>query len=528
MRGFLSGVIWGGVVSVLSLGVVSQLMQAPHVTPEPAANLPEAPQAGAPVGAAPAGTAPEATSEVPPEPMAEPVVESASDQGSVPVNPEGATDPEAAGGPDAHAGHLLPEDPQVAADPATPEGGLEATLPKGDAPQPDTPEPAIQGAATPDAVAADSAPLETEAAPELAAPDETSPAPAASAEDMPSAPNAALPDAASSDTASSPEADPIPAEVPADPSAIMPEPEADLAPLPGEVPAHSPLAPEPAADPEPALEPAAPSEPLLDKPAVGFSGAEGVTTNLLPRIEPTPPAPVDPAAEAAAQRDDRPVARYAAPFINPANKPLYAILLLDDGKAQIDRAALAALKVPVTIVIDPATPDAAKLQDLYRAAGKEVAMLASGIPKGAKSSDVQVTFEANAKALPEAVAVVDLPQDGFQNNRLLATEIMPVLKDQGRGLVTFDRGSNAGDQVARREVVPAAVIFRELDAGGETAPLIRRYLDRAAFKAAQDGRVAVMGRASSETIAAVLEWSLEGRAGSVALAPLTAVLSKPE
>lgn len=42
-------------------------------------------------------------------------------------------------------------------------------------------------------------------------------------------------------------------------------------------------------------------------------------------------------------------------------------------------------------------------------------MLATAIPKGATPSDLQVSFEAHAKALPEAVAVVDLPLDGFQN-----------------------------------------------------------------------------------------------------------------
>ena len=389
------------------------------------------------------------------------------------------------------------------------------------------------------------------------------------------------------------------------------------APLPGEVPAHSPLAPEGMAEVEPAVpvEPVAPAEPLLDKPE-GQAGLEagpdaekgaadtldseamdpgriaalpvepvpepvpealvpqpvtpeavtpeavtpepvaplapetglpeavaGVTTNRLPRIDATPEAGAADAASAAPEAeneaeneagltagatDARPLARFATPFQNPANKPLYAILLLDDGAEGVDRAALAALPLPLTIVLDPAGPEAGKLAAEYRKAGKEVAMLATAIPKGATPSDLQVSFEAHAKALPEAVAVVDLPAEGFQNNRKLAGDLLPVIKDQGRGLVTFDKGLNAGDQVARREGVPAALIFRELDAEGEGAPLIRRYLDRAAFKAVQDGRVAVLGRARPETIAALLEWSVEGRAGSVALAPLTAVLSVPQ
>jgi len=102
---------------------------------------------------------------------------------------------------------------------------------------------------------------------------------------------------------------------------------------------------------------------------------------------------------------------------------------------------------------------------------------------------------------------------------------VPIIKDQGRGLVTFDAGLNAADQVARREDVAAAVIFRDLDGAGEDTPLIRRYLDRAAFKAAQEGRVVVVGTTRPETIAALIEWSIEGKGAAVALAPITAVLA---
>ena len=50
-------------------------------------------------------------------------------------------------------------------------------------------------------------------------------------------------------------------------------------------------------------------------------------------------------------------------------------------------------------------------------------------------------------------------------------------------------------------------------------------VDRAAFKAAQEGKVAVIGTARPETIAALLEWSVEGRSSTVALAPITALMA---
>ena len=151
-------------------------------------------------------------------------------------------------------------------------------------------------------------------------------------------------------------------------------------------------------------------------------------------------------------------------------------------------------------------------------------MLASAIPAGATAADLEVTFEANAAALPEAVAVLDLPEGGFQSDRPLATLVVPIVAGQGRGLLTYDEGLNPADQVASREGVRAATIFRRLDAEDEPRTAVRRYLDRAAFKAAQDGQVAVMGTTRPETVAALMEWSLEGRAAAVALAPVTAVM----
>lgn len=257
-------------------------------------------------------------------------------------------------------------------------------------------------------------------------------------------------------------------------------------------------------------------QPGLDRPV------EGVTTGRLPRIG-------DNDAAAAAPQPDPgplpPVQRYASAFDNPGRKPLFTVVLIDTGGPGIDREALAALPFPVSFAIDPLAADAATAAAIYRAAGQEVLMIATGIPAGAKASDMEVTFQTHAATLPEAVAVLDPETGGFQASRALSAQMADILKAQGRGLVSWDRGLNAADQVARREGLPAALIFRKLDAGDEAAPAIRRYLDRAAFKAAQDGRVLVIGDTRPETIAALLEWSVEGRSATVALAPVTAVLS---
>ncbi|MFN4172437.1 MAG: divergent polysaccharide deacetylase family protein, partial [Pseudorhodobacter sp.] len=256
-------------------------------------------------------------------------------------------------------------------------------------------------------------------------------------------------------------------------------------------------------------------------PAPRFAGAvDGVTTGRLPSIaapgagSATPPATQamdggavePPGAEAPAY------IQFARSFENPGSKPVFAIVLRDTGGPEIDREALAALPFPVSFAIDPSLPDAETAATIYRRAGQEVVMLATGLPQGATASDVEVTFEVHGRTLAEAVAVLDSESGGVQGNRILAQQVLAVVKGQGRGILSWERGLNAASQIARRDGMQNAVIFRSLDGEGETGPLIRRYLDRAAFKAAQEGRVIVAGTTRPETVAAILEWTVEGRA----------------
>jgi polysaccharide deacetylase 2 family uncharacterized protein YibQ len=293
-------------------------------------------------------------------------------------------------------------------------------------------------------------------------------------------------------------------------------------------PTPDPVTPEPDAAPKPKVMDTKTEVTLL--PDTGLGGqVDGVITGRMASIQPTPPIPSPGAEEGVILPEttgveDAPWIKYASTFTAQAGKPKFAILLVDDGAADIDRKALAELPFMVSFVVDPLSATAAEATAIYRAAGREVLFLASGIPVGANASDLAQTFQAHSAALPETVAVIDLATGGFQDDRALATQVVPIVKDQGRGLVTFDRGLNTADQVARREGVPTATVYRVLDGQGEDTPLIRRYLDRAAFKAAQDGQVIVLGQASQETIKALLEWTVEGRASSVDLAPLTAML----
>lgn len=325
------------------------------------------------------------------------------------------------------------------------------------------------------------------------------------------------------------------------PQSLAPRaPGADTSPV---APA-SPAAPAPAAPPvsdQPATTPAqsAPNAPtgrvIADPSAVPNEAANlppkiilegngdtgviaGVTTNRLPRIgdlsqeTPTAPDVKIPSIKA-----------FAAPFENPAAKPEMSIVLLDT-KPRMTPAQLAEFPFPVTFAVDPADPDAASTMALYRRAGFEVAMLVS-LPKDMTMTDAEVTFEVYKRVLPETVAVMDAKDSAFQSNRALLGEVMAIVKDSGMGLVTYSRGLNTALQIAERQGVPAKPVFRSFDSKGETPIVMRRFLDQAAFRAAQEKGVIMVGHARPETVQTLIEWGVQGRATTVALAPLSVVLS---
>jgi uncharacterized protein len=492
IQNFVKGIVFGGVVAGLGLGVVSEL--APKVggiaSNEAAAPM-EQPEVAAPAEV----TVPKVTQAPPVTEPAPAVVPAPSAEPAPVVVPEPA--------------------PQVAAKAApsetpAPEAVVPAPEVKAEAQAPTPAAPVM-----PPEVASE-APLGLNAPTEGPAPDIlTQSDPAA----LPGSPDA-LPDAAAGDAL--PSLATAPPEPPAPEEPLLAPAPAPASPAPAQIvldpPVQSPL-PEVTEPPQVMAPPVA--ETLA--PATGLpKTVDGVKTGRLPSIGAAPAAET----QAAPAEDATPLTKFARSFSNDAGKPLFAVVLQDTGAADLDRAALAALPFAITFALDPLDPTAAEAERIYRAGGQEVVMLASGIPKGANAGDLEQSFQANVAVLPEAVAVMDIGAGGFQDNRPLATQVVPLIAEQGRGLLTFDKGLNAADQVARRDGVPAARIFRELDAAGEDTPLIRRYLDRAAFKAAQEGRVVVLGTTRPETIAALMAWSVEGRGASVALAPLTAVLTK--
>ena len=550
IRGFLSGVLWGTAVSALGLGAVSQLAPLPvaRIAADASAVKRVKPALVEPV-AVPELTAPEA---VVPKPEVPDAAERAPET-KLPVTPAEVPVPKPAPDVVADSPATQAVEPPAGSEFAKPLPDTAPVAPAADvAPAPDATGLAPLAPPTTDATTQTDtpsvAPKTGLAAPKpLDAPDDGGDAgvsasvPAGADEGakiVPEPPGqVTLPQA---DIAPAPAQDPEPAaEVTPEKAPLKPLPE--ILPVP-EAPAEPSLQLTPDAvlvpDTAPSEDPAPKSSATLE-PTPSLDGVvDGVTVGRLPRIgdEPavtdgsaSPPAedPLVGSTELVidGQADVPPLQKYARAFDNVDAKPLFSIILIDTGGADVDRAALAALPFPVTFALDPLAPNAAAASAIYRAAGQEIIMVATGIPAGATASDLEVTFQAHAAALPEAVAVIDTEFGAFQADRPMATQVVPILKAQGRGLISWDRGLNAADQVARREGLASGMVFRKLDGKGENKSAVRRALDRAAFKAAQDGRVMVIGQTLPETVAALMEWAIEGRAASVALAPVSAVLT---
>lgn len=234
---------------------------------------------------------------------------------------------------------------------------------------------------------------------------------------------------------------------------------------------------------------------------------------------------------ATASDDPRPISRFAQAFAPDDDKPLMAIVLIDDGSSPVTGAAgIAALRgfpYPLSFAVDSSLDDAASRMSVYRSAGFEVLAMVD-LPEGAQPSDAETTFGVILPQMSDVVAVLEGTKGGLQGSRDVSDQVTSILLQTGHGLLAQDKGLNTMPKLARKQGVPADPIFRDFDSKDQTAAVIRRFLDQAAFKAGQEGAVVMLGRLRPDTISALLLWGLQDRAGKVALAPISAVLLREE
>ncbi|MDW3222205.1 MAG: divergent polysaccharide deacetylase family protein [Paracoccaceae bacterium] len=292
-------------------------------------------------------------------------------------------------------------------------------------------------------------------------------------------------------------------------------------------------------DAEPAPQPQ--SDPLPEDQMLALKGSEGTVGNLAPEVEvnrlPTLAGDADGDATGeiseagqtneGAARALRPVEKFAAAFDNTGDKPVMAIVLMDEGvnlsRDTIGLPALRSFPYPISFAVDTNLPDAQDRMAAYRAEGFEVLALID-LPSGATARDAEVTLAAALEMVPEAVGVLEGVGEGLQGTRDAAEQVTEILAQTGHGFVTQNQGLNTVQKLAAKSGVPSAVVFRDFDSAEQTPTVIRRFLDQAAFKAGREGGVIMLGRLREDTISALLIWGLQDRAKTVALVPVSAAL----
>lgn len=226
-------------------------------------------------------------------------------------------------------------------------------------------------------------------------------------------------------------------------------------------------------------------------------------------------------AEAAAA-NNTPFARNALAANPLVGQPYMSIVLIEDASS-VGMDALGDFPYPLTVAIDPATPNAAKRMKERRADGVEVMILAD-LPHEGTPQDAETALPVWFDRLPDVIGVLEGVKTGVQGNRALAEQVATIVGGDGYGLVLQNNGLNTVQKLAARDGVPSGVVFRDFDGAGQDARAMRRFLDQAAFRARQEKAVIMVGRLTAETISTLLVWGLQDRANQVALVPVSASL----
>lgn len=268
------------------------------------------------------------------------------------------------------------------------------------------------------------------------------------------------------------------------------------------------------------------TRPAIGQPVGALPNlAPNVAINRLPSLAPQAEEVVQETAEIMLDKGAMPpLEQYAEVFENLEQKPLMSIVLIDDGSSPIGVDALASFPYPLSFAVDVAWEGATEAMQRYRDKGFEVLALVD-LPQGATASDTEVAMETYMARLPEAVAIMEGEATGVQGSRDALDQMNSILSASGHGLLLFSKGLDTAQKLAVKAGVPATTVFRDFDSKGQEPVVIRRFLDQAAFKAGQQaGGVVMVGRLRPDTVTALILWGLQDRATRVALAPISAVL----
>ena len=294
-------------------------------------------------------------------------------------------------------------------------------------------------------------------------------------------------------------------------------------PAPVEVVPEEPEQPEaPSAEEEATFPPVDTAEDEL-RPQIGRPAGSLVDRDNNPVEQAQQPA------DQAEVADLAPIDAFAVPFENADAKPLMSIVLIDAGAdlegAAVGLPSLRSFPAPITFAVDSSLPDAVARMNKYRREGFEVLAMID-FPNGATAGDAEVTLDAVLSQMTDVVGVLEGVGNGMQESREASDQATQILLSTGHGFVTQSNGLNTVAKLAEREGVPTSTVFRDFDSADQPPTVIRRFLEQAAFRAGQEGGVIMLGRLRSDTISALLLWSLQDRAIRVSMAPISAVLKQ--
>ena len=216
---------------------------------------------------------------------------------------------------------------------------------------------------------------------------------------------------------------------------------------------------------------------------------------------------------------------YARDNISDEGKPKLSIVLLTDHLNAIDPNLLQALPIPVTFAVDPVNPAADTLLISLREREQEAVILADLPPKAAVQ-DVDLALTALVDLLPQTVGVIERQAGALQQSRDVMLHVPEVLNRTGHGLVVYEKGLNTLAKEAVKAGTPVATIYRDLDGADQNERTIRRFLDGAAFRAANSPSepIVVLARLRPETMRAILIWDLQDRAQKTAVVPVSQLM----
>ncbi|MBO6791330.1 MAG: divergent polysaccharide deacetylase family protein [Dinoroseobacter sp.] len=511
LKGLLSGVIWGAIISVFI--VVGASLNAP--LPGPRTGTVDIPASGA------FGTlAPETPLVVPatePEPdLPDPNRTQLEDPAPLDITevaPEGVVPEDEAPVPET----IEPESAEIPVEPETPEASdpINTEPPATEQVATDATEAVTPEAETPATATPDTEAPETEA-PEIEAPETQEP-------------ETRAPDV--SDAVDPDDEDIIEPELTEDPVDTEPVDTDIEAPTLDEIPETSAEAEASDASEEPAQETPVevpteitePTEGQLDEAPEADPVEATPTEDTQPQDVPEI-APQSPTLNAAIGFGGGALRRNALDIPVDTSLPLFSIIVIDRSGSGLPLSEVAAYPAPLTVALDPTQPGAIEASEGYAASGHEVLILANSLPSDAAPLAAAAALTQLLNQMPTAVGVLLPPGSPFVRDATRASELTAILAQSGHGLVSLPQGLDALGRAAAVADVPDAEVFRVLDSQDEGVPLMTRYMDRAAFQAARDGSVVVLGIVQQKTMDALNQW-LEGRrAATVAVAPISKVM----